>query len=206
MDLRTIRAKFRALSPELTERGRRLWAAAEAKAIGWGGNRLVSRATGIGLTTIWRGLKELEAGETLAPGQVRRPGAGRKPRLQEDPDLLDDLLFLVEPTTSGNPESPLCWNSKSLRNLAAGLQSMGHTIGHVTVGKALEEAGFTLQSNRKAQEQRSHPDRDGQFRYINRCVLAFQRRRQPVRYSALETLQDFRIAERGTVILTRTPV
>ena len=180
MDLRTIRAKFKALSPELTERGRRLWAAAEATSLGWGGARLVWRATGIGKSTIWRGKRELESGETLDPGCVRRPGGGRKSKLVEDPGLLADLVSLVEPTASGHPQSPLCWSSKSLRNLAEGLRSMGHRISHPTVRGVLTEAGYTLQSNRKAQEGPGHPDRDGQFRYINRCVLAFQRRRQPV--------------------------
>jgi hypothetical protein len=180
VDLRTIRAKFKALSPELTERGRRRWAAVEAKALGWGGIRLVWRATGIGKTTIWRGLKELDAEETLETGRVRKPGGGRNSRLDEDPGLLADLVSLVEPTASGNPQSPLCWSSKSLRKLAAGLQSMGHRISHPTVRDVLAKAGYTLQSNLKAQEGRSHPDRDGQFRYINRRVLAFQRRHQPV--------------------------
>ena len=180
MDIETIREKFEALTPELSERSRRIWAAAEAKALGWGGIALVSRATGVGKTTIWRGMKEIEAGETLEPGRVRRPGGGRKKATEKDPTLLADLESLVEPTVSGNPESPLRWTSKSTRKLAAELQTMGHVIGDRTVADVLREAGYTLQSNRKAQEGRGHTDRDAQFRYINRCVVRAQRARQPV--------------------------
>jgi hypothetical protein len=180
VDVAILRRKFRAFSGELNERSRRLWAAVEAQAIGRGGIVLVWRATGIGKTTIWRGLKELEAGERLAPGRIRSPGGGRKPTVDTDPSLHGHLLSLVNPTTSGNPESSLRWTSRSLRKIAVALGAMGHRVSHETVREVLAEAGYTLQSNRKAQESRSHPDRDGQFRYINRCVLAFQRRHQPV--------------------------
>lgn len=180
MEEATIRAKYEALKPELTERSRRLWAATEAKAIGWGGMALVSRAIGISNVTIWRGLKELEAGETLESGRVRRPGAGRKRVTETDPTLLEDLESLVEPTLSGDPESPLLWTSKSTRKIAAELQAMGHTIGDRKVAGLLREQGYTLQSNKKSKEGKSHPDRDGQFRYIQKTVEDFQKRRQPV--------------------------
>lgn len=180
MDIETIRAKFKALSPELTERSRRLWAATEAKAIGHGGVTLVARATGIARSTIWYGLKDLESSETLEPGRVRRPGAGRKSLAEKDPTLLKDLRRLVEPSVSGHPESPLLWVNKSLRHLAAELRAMGHKIGHVALRNLLREQGYTLQSNRKSKEGTHHPDRDGQFRYIQKTTEDFQRRRQPV--------------------------
>lgn len=180
MDIGTIKAKYDVLSGELTERGRRLWAAAEAKSLGWGGITLVSQATGISNVTIWRGLKELESGETLDSGRVRKPGAGRKAITETDPTLLENLESLVEPTLSGDPESPLLWTNKSTRKLAAELQAMGHQVSYRKVGGLLREQGYTLQSNKKAQEGKSHPDRDGQFRYIQKTVEDFQRRRQPV--------------------------
>jgi hypothetical protein len=180
MDKAVIRAKYEALKPELTERSRRLWAATEAKAIGWGGIALVSRATGVSDVTIWHGLKDLESGETLESGRVRRPGAGRKRITETDPTLLEDLKSLVEPTVSGDPESPLLWTYKSTRKLAAELQAMGHTIGDRKVAGLLREQGYTLQSNKKAQEGKSHPDRDGQFRYIQKMVEDFQNHCQPV--------------------------
>jgi len=180
MELERIRAKYEALFPSLTERSRRLWCATEAMDIGWGGIALVSRATGVSQITIWRGTKELKSGSMVELGRVRRPGGGRKKVVEKDATLLRDVESLVEPTVSGNPESPLLWTSKSVRKLAAELRAMGHDISFRTVADVLRDAGYTLQSNQKSQEGRSHPDRDAQFRHINRTVLAFQRKRQPV--------------------------
>jgi hypothetical protein len=180
MDLERIRAKYESLAPSLTERSRRLWCATEAIDVGWGGIALVSRATGVSQSTISRGTRELKSEQPLEPGKTRRPGGGRKKVLEKDATLLRDLESLVEPTVSGDPESPLQWTYKSVRKLAAELQAMGHNISFRTVADVLRDAGYTLQSNRKAQEGRGHPDRDAQFRYINRSVVGFQRRRQPV--------------------------
>ena len=180
MDLGILRAKYKALAAELDERARRIWAATEAKAAGRGGIALVSRATGISLSTIARGLKELEAGETAGPGRVRRPGGGRRRLLESDPTLLVDLEGLVEPTASGHPMSPLRWTSKSVRGLADDLRDMGHSVSHQHVANLLREAGYTLQTNRKSREGTRHPDRDAQFRYINDLVRRFQRAGQPV--------------------------
>jgi len=180
MDLERIRAKYEALSASLTERSRRLWCATEAMDIGWGGIDLVSKATGVSRFTIWRGTKEVASGEALPLGRVRRPGAGRKKVIETDSTLLRDVDRLVEPTVSGNPENPLLWTSKSVRKLAAELRAIGHDISFRTVADVLRDAGYTLQSNRKSQEGRGHPDRDAQFRHINRTVLAFQRKAQPV--------------------------
>ena len=126
MDLRNCRAKYRALAPTLTERSRRVWAATEARALGRGGTTLVARATGISTSTITRGLRELRSRARLAAGRVRRPGGGRKRTVDKDPTLLRDLEGLVEPTASGDPESPLRWTAKSVRQLARTLQTMGH--------------------------------------------------------------------------------
>ncbi|MGQ0612153.1 MAG: ISAzo13 family transposase [Planctomycetaceae bacterium] len=180
MDAKRLRSKYRTLAPTLTERSRRLWCAAEARDLGRGGIALVARATGLHRNTIWRGLKELASGEQVEPGRVRRRGAGRKKLLEKDPKLLEDLRALVEPTASGNLESPFLWCSKRLRHLADELQSMGHEISYGTVADVLRDAGYTLQSNRKAQEGHSHPARDAQFRYINDCAVGFQRKKQPV--------------------------
>lgn len=180
MDLERIRVKYDALSPSLTERSRRLWCATEAMDIGWGGIALVSRATGVSQITIWRGTHELKSGDALEHGRVRRHGGGRKKIVEKDGTLLRNVESLVEPTVSGNPESPLLWTSKSVRKLASELHAMGHDISFRTVADVLRDAGYTLQSNRKAQEGRGHPDRDAQFRHINRTVRAFQHQRQPV--------------------------
>jgi transposase len=180
MDIAAIRSKYKAFAPALDERSRRLWAAAEAKALGWGGITAVVRATGISESTVLRGLKEIESGEKIEAGRIRRPGGGRKRAVEKNPKILQAIEKLVEPTASGHPECPLRWTNKSLRNISAELEALGYSLSPRRVADALREAGYTLQSNRKAQEGRNHPDRDVQFRYINRCVTGFQRRRQPV--------------------------
>ena len=180
MDTDVLRAKFKSLAPALDERARRLWAATEAKALGHGGIALVSRATGVSYSTIVRGLKELESGQTPEPGRVRRPGGGRRKTLAKDPTLLADLEGLVEPTASGDPQSPLRWTSKSVRKLAVELRAMGHDVSHQLVMELLYAAGYSLQANRKNREGSSHPDRDAQFRYIRRTIRRFQAATQPV--------------------------
>lgn len=179
-DLGLIAAKFQALAPALNERARRVWAATEAKALGHGGIAAVSRATGISVSTIRRGLEELDSGEIAEPGRVRRQGAGRKKALEKDPTLLADLEGLVEPTASGDPQSPLRWTSKSVRKLAGQLGAMGHSVSHQLVAELLCLAGYSLQANRKTRECPSHPDRDAQFRFINDQVRRFQAGRRPV--------------------------
>ena len=140
----------------------------------------MSRATGVSYSTIVRGLKELASGPTPEPGRVRRPGGGRRKTLAKDPTLLADLEGLVEPTASGDPQSPLRWTSKSVRKLAGELRAMGHDVSHQLVLELLYAAGYSLQANRKNREGSNHPDRDAQFRYIQRKVRCFQAVAQPV--------------------------
>jgi hypothetical protein len=180
VNLKRLKAKYKALAPALNERARRIWAATEAREAGRGGITFVSRATKISYSTIVRGLQELKSGEIAEPGRVRRPGAGRKKLLQKDPTLLTDLEGLVEPTASGDPQSSLRWTSKSVRTLAERLQAMGHTISYQLVAELLFSAGYSLQANRKTREGPNHPDRDEQFRHINRQVRRFQIDAQPV--------------------------
>jgi hypothetical protein len=116
----------------------------------------------------------------MEPGRIRRRGGGRKKAVEKDPGLLRAIVRLVEPTVSGNPESPLRWSNKSLRKISVELEAMGHSLSHRRGADTLRDAGYTLQSNRKAQEGRSHPGRDGQFRYINDGAVAFLKCRQPV--------------------------
>lgn len=140
---------------------------------------LVARATGTSLSTIARGLKELSCDTQMESVRIRRPGAGRKSTVEKDPRLIVDLDGLVEPTASGDPESPLRWTSKSVRKLALELQAMGHTVSYRLVANLLHQAGYSLQVNRKAIDGRTHPNRDGQFRYIVSQVRRFQRSGQP---------------------------
>jgi len=167
-----IGERFRAMAGELNERQRRLWAAAEARSAGRGGIAAVARATGMAVETIRAGIRELESGETLERGRVRRPGGGRKPLTETDPTLLSDLERLLEADTRGDPESPLRWTAKSVRQLAAALAVLGHRVHFATVAKLLRLLGYSLQSNRKAREGASHPDRDAQFEHIDQTAKA----------------------------------
>jgi transposase len=180
-----IQRKFELLRPLLNERQRRLWAAAEAVAIGHGGLTRVADATGVDVRTLRAGLRELrqrEAGhpDPLGPDRIRHPGGGRKPRTEEDPTLLADLESLVDPLTRGDPESPLRWTCKSTAQLAEELQARGHTVSPRKVAQLLHELGYSLQANRKAREGKQHPDRNAQFEHINAAAEGFQRRGQPV--------------------------
>src|SRR5262245_29742536 len=181
-----IRAKFEALRPQMTERLRRYWAAAEAAALGRGGITAVAAATGMSRTTITRGIRELGKPEVpgrdtdLPPGRSRRRGGGRRPLAQTDPTLLADLEALVEPSTRGDPQSPLRWTCTSTRKLAEALRRKGHRIGERAVAALLKRQGYSLQANRKTKEGGSHPDRDAQFRHIAARARSFRRRGQPV--------------------------
>jgi len=162
----SLRAKFEAVLPHLDERQQRLVMAADARSLGHGGIAAVASATGASRSRISAGVAELEAGQ--APlGRVRRPGGGRKTVTETDPELVTALLALVEPTRRGDPESPLCWTTLSTRKLAAELTAVGHRVGPDTVARLLHEQGFSLQANAKTIEGGQHPDRDGQFSYLN---------------------------------------
>jgi hypothetical protein len=177
-----IRRRFELLEENLDERMRRLFAAAEAEALGFGGASVVARATGISRRTINRGLKELRRPSAPQPQtrRVRRPGGGRKKTVDVDPMLMADLEQLVSPTMRGDPESPLRWTCKSVRRLADELKRMGHQASHRMVAEILRELGYSLQANSKTLEGASHPDRDAQFGHINQLVEEYQATGDPV--------------------------
>jgi len=166
-----IRLRFQTLEWVLDERMRRLWAAAEAGAIGYGGISMVSRATNISRPAIRVGKKELEEKLPIlgmcGEKRIRKKGGGRKKTVDRDPTLISDLEKLVEPLSRGDPDSPLRWTCKGVRRLAEELNKMGHQTSHRMVGEILNKLGYSLKSNRKRFEGASHPDRDAQFRYIN---------------------------------------
>jgi transposase len=174
-----IESKYQGLSDELSERSRRRWAAVEAVALGRGGISVVSAATGMAHSTIRRGIRELNTGDMPPAGRQRRVGAGRKRMEVVQPDIQASLERLVEPKSRGDPQSPLRWTCKSTRRLAKELTAQGYAVGPSTVRHLLKKAGYSLQANRKTREGKSHPDRDAQFRYINRRVQSQQRREQP---------------------------
>jgi hypothetical protein len=179
-----IGRKYVALAPLMDERMRRQWAASEAQAIGWGGVSAVSGAIGMSPNTVRKGMTELlerqAHPEAALETRVRRLGGGRKALVVIDPELLHSLENLVDPMTRGDPESPLRWTCKSTTQLADALRRQGHGASPRTVGRLLNDAGYSLQSNRKTVEGASHPDRNAQFMNISRTVLSFQDEGQPV--------------------------
>ena len=188
MDIaRTIEAKYLALAGRLDEATLRLWVAAEARSLGRGGVSVVAKAAGVSRTTVYAGLAELDAGsaqrrEPLAGAsrRVRAPGGGRKTLASTDATLLGDLDALVEPTTRGDPASPLRWTCKSTTRLAQELNLLGHQVSQRTVCDLLVQMHYSLQSVRKTREGAQHPDRDAQFRHIAQAVARYQRQGQPV--------------------------
>src|SRR5271157_5010268 len=179
IDENAIRQRWGAVGWKLDERGRRLFAAGEARSAGWGGLAAVSKITGLARSTINRGKDDLDAA-ALPRGRVRRAGGGRRALSENDPGLVRALERLVEPATLGDPMRPLNWVSKSMEKLAATLTEMGHPISADTVRKELGKLGFSRQSNRKADEGAKHPDRNAQFEHINAKVVAAQAQQQPV--------------------------
>lgn len=168
--LAELTAKFQAVWPLLDERTRRLMAASEAMALGYGGVSLVRRACGLSRKAIANGIREIEDGTLWVPGRVRRPGAGRKPITVSDPQLVDTLEAMIEDQTRGDPESPLRWICKSTRTIAHELSRRDHPVSHATVAQLLHGLDYSLQSNRKTEEGQDHPDRDAQFRHIAAAV------------------------------------
>src|SRR5580692_4311394 len=179
IEIELIRSKFIAMAADLDERGRRRWAAVEARALGHGGITTVAAAIGMSDRTIRTGLKELDEPEPLSSDRQRRVGAGRKSYRVRQPALVAALDRMIDPTTRGSPMSPLRWTCKSTRVLTAALVTQGFTVSASRVRQLLAEMGYSLQANRKTLEGRQHPDRDGQFRHTNGRVLERKRSREP---------------------------
>ena len=179
-----VRRRFERLSPWLDERLRRLWAAAEAEAIGFGGVTAVAGSTGVSRRAIAQGQRELSAQagreSAMMNGRVRRPGGGRKKATSKAPLLLESLRELVEPATRGDPENPLRWTSKSVRHLQAELSVKGFKVSHQLVAEPLQQDGYSLQANAKTREGGTHVDRNAQFEHLNGRIRSLQAEGQPV--------------------------
>ena len=155
-------------------------AAAESQAIGRGGISAVSKATGIMRPVIRQGIAELKEPGFTAEGRIRREGGGRKKAVDKDGSLKSGLQKLLESTTRGDPDSPLRWTCKSVRQLTAELKRMKHQVSHQVVADLLHALGYSLQGNRKTKEGSNHPDRNAQFEHLNGKVKWCLGRRQPV--------------------------
>lgn len=158
--------RYEVLAPYLSEFQRRLWLGAEARELGPSGVALVADATGVAPGTVRRGRDEAENGVGLAEGRSRRPGGGRKRAEVHDSGLAADFDALIDPSTRGDPMSPLRWTSKSIRALTRALREQGHQVSEFVVRRLLREGGYSLQGNVKTAEGGQHPDRDAQFAYL----------------------------------------
>jgi hypothetical protein len=180
IDIDDIRQRYQNASGFLDERGRRLFAANEALALGYGGVTAASMATGLARSTINRGIAELRVGRQDPRPRIRRPGGGRKKAPVHQPDLLAALEALVEDAIRGDPCSPLLWVSRSQRHIVNALTGQGFKVSQKLVGKLLRQLKYGCQANHKTREGASNPDRDAQFRHINTTVKAAIADGQPV--------------------------
>ena len=178
--LSELTQKFHSVWPLLDERTRRIMAASEAMALGYGGVSLVRRACGLSRKAISKGVREIAEGVAPATGRIRRPGSGRKPVTVSDPHLMESLEEMIDQQTRGDPESPLRWICMSTRAIAKELGLQSHPVSHAKVAQLLHELDYSLQSNRKTEEGRDHPDRDAQFRHIGTAVRRCLARGNPV--------------------------
>jgi hypothetical protein len=169
-NLAELTEKFHSVWALLDERTRRIMAASEARALGYGGVSLVRRACGLSRKAVSKGIREIEEGSAPLEGRIRRPGSGRKPITVSDPRLVETLEKMLDEQTRGDPESPLKWICKSTRTIAKELGRQKHPVSHAKVAQILHGLDYSLQSNRKTEEGQDHPDRDAQFRHISAAV------------------------------------
>jgi hypothetical protein len=172
INLDDIRSRWQLVAPFLDERGRRLFAANEALALGFGGVTATALATGIARSTINRGIDELQSARNDIDRRVRRPGAGRKSAVAHQPGLPAALEGVIEAAIRGDPCSPLRWVSRSQRQLVKALADLGFTASQRVVANLLRELNYSCQANSKTREGGQHPDRDAQFAHINATVKA----------------------------------
>jgi transposase len=175
-----LRLKLSGILPLLNEKQRRLLIGAEALSIGYGGTKILSDITGMDCKTIRKGICELKNKKKKNIENIRITGGGRKKITDQDPNIKKVIEDLIEPDTRGDPESPLRWTCKSVRNIADLLKKEGYDISHQTVASVLHELKYSLKGNRKTEEGKDHPDRDAQFKYINRTVKKFLSSKYPV--------------------------
>lgn len=174
-----LRKKLSGILFLLDEKQRRLVVAAEAQALGYGGIKILSNVTGMDCKTIRRGVEELKKRKNQI-GRTRIKGGGRKKLSDQVPKIKKLIEDLIEPDTRGDPESPLRWTCKSVRNIADFLQEKGYSISYKTVSSILHDLEYSLQGNKKTKEGKNHPDRDSQFKHINKTVKKFLLMKSPV--------------------------
>lgn len=178
-DTKKLKIKLSGVLPFLNEKQKRLLIGSEAKSIGRGGIQILSDMTGMDRKTIRKGIQELSKKRKIVD-RVRISGGGRKKTTVKNPDLKKLIENLIEPDSRGDPESPLRWTTKSVRNISDFLLANGYGISHQTVASILHELEYSLQGNKKTKEGADHPDRDDQFKHINKTVKKFLSAKSPV--------------------------
>jgi len=179
-NIETLQIRYKKMIPFLNEKQRRIYLGNEVSLLGYGGISEASRVTGVSRRVISEGIKEVKKPNEYRSDRIRNEGAGRKKTIEKDKTIIEDLERLIEPLTRGDPESPLRWTCKSLRNLSEELKKMNHKTSHRMVGELLHGMKYSLQANRKTNEGSSHPDRNAQFEHINGTVKKFLANKQPV--------------------------
>jgi len=132
--------KLAVVLPHLNEKQRRILAAAEAKTLGRGGIQHVANITGLSRPTLYRGLRDIDEakGKAVDISRVREAGGGRKKLTVQSPEIIVAIEKLIDPSTRGDPESPLRWTCKSIRALESELNEMGHEISYPSVAAILQ--------------------------------------------------------------------
>ena len=181
LDERTVK-RIQTIVPILDENQKRMYLAAEAESLGRGGISQISQALGVSRNTIAAGIKEIVGAVVRVPsGRIRKEGGGRKAIEETQPGIMEALESLVMESSYGDPESPLRWTTKSLRNLSEALRGKGFTVSFSKTRRMLNDLGYSLQLNRKMlQVGEPHPDRDEQFRHISETAKAFMSEGLPV--------------------------
>jgi hypothetical protein len=175
-------AMWEQMNSQLDEKQRRLFAASMAQTIGHGGLEAVHKITGLAINTIKAGRRENAEATAVEKGKVRRTGGGRKQVEQKYDSLHEKVKRIIDDSTYGNPENPLSYTTMSLRKISNELKASGNIeANHTTVSRILEELEYSKQANRKMlQLGEQHPDRNGQFEYINTVARLFIESGEPV--------------------------
>lgn len=166
--------------PMLDERQRRVYLAAEARSIGWGGKSKIAELASVTRRTIAKGERESLGEDEVTKSRIRKEGGGRKKVTEQQPDMMQTIDNIVSPQTMGDPMNPLIWTSQSIRKITAELLNLGYKVCHEVVRQCLLEMGYSLQTNKKTKEGGDSPDRDAQFEHINRTAKEFEAHKDPV--------------------------
>ncbi|MDG7015865.1 MAG: ISAzo13 family transposase [Nitrososphaerota archaeon] len=177
----------------LNESQSRWYVAREAIALGRGGLKEMNRLTGMSRPTIIRGMRELREGRLVPTERVRLAGGGRKRVEESSPGFESSLKGIMEENASGDPTSLLLWTNKSTARIADEMTRLGYPTSDETIRVKLREMGYSLQANFKTKEELSPPERDKQFRYINRLVKRFTSHGNPI--LSIDTKKKERIGE-----------